>query len=431
MEFKHHLDEWPPFPELILLGLQWFAISIPGIIIVGKVVGNLYEATMVSQTIYLQKLCFAVSITLFAQVMWGHRLPLVLGPSTVLLIGVITNSSFDPRVVYSSILLGGLALSLISLTGLFAYIQALFTPRVIAVVLVLIALTLAPTIMGLITTPYRVVPAWANFLFAITLAAGMFIAHRSLGAVGKSTLILWAMVVGSIAYYFIYPQSIYRVAGTNERFVAPFFVDLTTQLVFEPGVLVSFAFCFFALAINDLGSIQSMKEMLNPTAMPRRVTRGITFTGLANICAGFLGIVGPVNFSLSPGVISATRSASRFTLLPASVLLLLFSFSPLFLGFLGNIPSAVIGSSLLYILYYQLVAGIRIAFPSRNDFTLNNGLIMAVPALVGTGIAFLPTSLLHVFPPVTKPIIGNGFVMGVFSVLILEHIIFKKNRLSK
>jgi xanthine/uracil permease len=180
--------------------------------------------------------------------------------------------------------------------------------------------------------------------------------------------------------------------------------------------------------MNDLGSIQSMKEILNPINMASRINRGIALTGLANILSGFLGIVGPVNFSLSPGVITATRSASRFTLIPASTFLCLISFSPFLMSFLGNIPPAVIGSSLIYVLYFQVAAGKNIAFRSRGDFIFDNIVVMGLPVFIGTLIAFLPSSFLHVLPVVLRPIIGNGFVMGVLSALMLEHLIFRKKR---
>ena len=190
----------------------------------------------------------------------------------------------------------------------------------------------------------------------------MFLSYRYVGGIWKSTMILWAMIVGSIVYYLIFPHTIAIGTVFNERPAALFLSDLTTRWSFEPGVLASFLFCFFALSMNDLGSIQSMKEIINPPDMPRRINHGIAITGFANVLAGFLGIIGPVNFSLSPGVITATRSASRFTLIPASNFLFFLSFSPFLIGLLGSIPAAVIGSILIYILCYQIAAGMIVAF---------------------------------------------------------------------
>lgn len=431
MKFKHQLDEWPSFRELLLLGLQWFAISIPGIIIVGKVAGIIHDNTITGQIVYVQKMSFMVSIALFAQIVWGHRLPLILGPSTVLLIGVMASKSYNSDVIYSSIMIGGATLTILSFSGLFGYVQRLFTPRVVAVVLVLIAFTLIPMIINLITTPYRSVSTFANLIFSISLTVCMFLSYRLVGQLWRSTMILWAMIGGSIAYYVIFPFSLNLGTMFNERITGLFLTDLTTRWSLDSGVLVSFLFCFFALSINDLGSIQSMQELLNPAGMSRRINRGVAFTGLANILSGFLGIIGPVNFSLSPGVITATKSASRFALIPASILLCLISFSPFLINLLGNIPLTVIGSSLIYILFFQVAAGKRIAFSSKEDLSLQNTLAIGIPTLAGTIIAFLPGSFLQLLPITLRPIIGNGFVMGVLIVLVLEHLIFKKNKPGK
>jgi xanthine/uracil permease len=34
---------------------------------------------------------------------------------------------------------------------------------------------------------------------------------------------------------------------------------------------------------------------------------------------------------------------------------------------------------------------------------------------------------MQVIPTMLRPLIGNGFVMGVLTVIILEHVIFTKN----
>ena len=43
-------------------------------------------------------------------------------------------------------------------------------------------------------------------------------------------------------------------------------------------------------------------------------------------------------------------------------------------------------------------------------------------------ISFLSPEVLNSFPTILRPILGNGFVMGVVSVLIMEHLIFKKSK---
>ncbi|OPY83141.1 MAG: putative purine permease YwdJ [Syntrophorhabdus sp. PtaU1.Bin153] len=431
MQFKYGLDDKPPFVELLVLGFQWFALSIPTVAIIGKVVGSVQILAPLDLIGYIQKMLFVVSVALFSQILWGHRLPLVLGPSTVLLIGIISSQGFEVHAVYSSILLGGLILTVLSISGLFRYLQRLFTPRVVATVLILIALTLAPTVMNLVTVAEQRVPPIMNLVFSVALTMGSFVCYRLMRGIWRSTVILWALIGGSSLYFLIFPHCFVTDALFRGRPVSFFFSGFTTNLSIEPGVLVSFLFCFFALSINDLGSIQSMKELIDPPRMGQRISRGITFTGLANMVAGLFGVIGPVNFSLSPGVITATGNPSRFTLLPASILLFLLSFSPFAVSLMGNIPPVVVGSVLVYILSYQVAAGLIVAFKPGEVFELRDGLVVGLPALLGTVVAFLPAPVLSSFPPVLRPIIGNGFVIGVLATLILEHGIFSLKYLKK
>jgi len=424
MQFKYGLEERPPFGALLLFGLQWLAIAVPGIIIIGKVAGGLSFSAGASQVMYVQKLCFITALTLFCQVLWGHRLPLVAGPSTVLLIGVIASRGFPLNTVYSSIFVGGLLLTLASVSGLFRYLQSLFTVRVVAVVLLLIAFSLAPTIRNLIVESAPASPL-SNLVFALLFLFAMFLAQRRLSSIWKSTVIVWAMAIGSVIYSLLFghPSNAGTVSSGNA--FAGFFTHLIMRPSFDPGVLVSFLFCFLALSVNDLGSIQSMYELIKPLDMPGRLTRGIAFTGLANAVSGFFGVLGPVDFSLSSGVVASSGCASRFTLLPTALILLLLAFSPLTIGVIGHIPPAVIGCVFTYILCAQVAAGLSVLLQASETFQFEHGLIVGLPVLLATIVAFLDPKVLGSFPVVLRPILGNAFVVGVVAALVMEHLIFR------
>jgi xanthine/uracil permease len=427
MKLKYGLDEVPPRRDTMLFGLQWLAISIPGIVILGKIVGSLHFPDATDQIVYLQKIYFVTGIMLFCQIMWGHRLPLIAGPSTVLLIGVIASAGAGLNAIYGSLAIGGILLFLVSATGLFGHIQRLFTPRVVASLLLLIALTLAPTVIKLLTTtgPGESVPA--NLSFAMAVALLMLLLYRRLKGMWKSTLIIWSMAGASIAHFFLFSGSGEPRGAASLALVSPFFHRLTTGLSFEPGVLISFLFCFFALAVNDISSIQSISGLLKPSEPRKRLNRGLIITGLANILSGFLGVIGTVNFSLSPGVIMASGCASRFVLIPTAAGLMALSFSPLAAGVISAIPPVVIGAMLIYVLCYQIAAGLMVAAGPGAGFTLESGLTIGLPLFLGTVFSFLPEHVVHAFPLLLRPLIGNGFVVGVLASLVLEHIVFTKD----
>ena len=427
MEFKYGLDERPPVLDTILYGLQWFAVAIPIIIVIGKITGAFHFNAIGDQMVYLQKLTFVMAVALLVQLLGGHRMPLIVGPSSILLVGIIAGAGCPVATIYTAVLCGGLVLTIASVTGLLGQLKKLFSPRVVAVVLILIAFTLAPTILNLITSVSGEADALAQIVFSLILLFGMFIAQRFLTGIWKSTLIVWAMITGSLLWFLLFPETFRTEQIGYASPISGFFKNLTLEFSFNAGVMISFLVCYLALFINDLGSIQTMNELLKPSLPEGRINRGIFFTGLSNVLSGFLGVIGPVNFSLSPGVIAASGCASRITMIPTAVLLLLLSFSPIMIGFIATVPSVVIGAIMIYILASQIAAGLMTAFEAIREFKLVDGLIIGLPLMLGTIIAFLPAAVVNDFPSILRPILGNGFVVGITAALVMDHLIFKEN----
>ena len=306
MRLDYGVDDHPPWWKNLLFGLQWSALLIPSIITLGRAV----DANQVGQTApdasYLQRLFIVSAITLVVQVYSGHRLPVIAGPAAILLVAVLATGPESQAAVPLSMLCGGVLLTGLAWSGLLRSVRILFTDRVIAVVLLLIAFTLLPTTLRLLIATESGISPRANLTFAFVLILLMFLAQQFLKGAWQSTVIIWAMLIGTGAYAVLFPNAVI----SDQSLHAPPAIEALTKwhftFSFQPTVLISFLVCFLAVSINDLSSIQSMNRLLNLQDMDRRVTRGITITGLANVLAGLLGVVGPVNYSLSPGVVMTT-----------------------------------------------------------------------------------------------------------------------------
>jgi xanthine/uracil permease len=240
----------------------------------------------------------------------------------------------------------------------------------------------------------------------------------------QSTVIVWAMFIGTGVYAVLFPDAVISAQSLRTPPAIEALTKWHFTFSFQPTVLISFLVCFLAVSINDLSSIQSMNRLLNLQDMDRRVSRGVTITGLANVLAGLMGVVGPVNYSLSPGVVMTTRCASRFTLLPTAAMIGILPFFPTAMQWVSMIPSVVIGCILLYVLASQVVAGLSVAFPEGRtaSVSIQNGSVIGLPLLLGTMTAFLPDDVLASFPAIWRPILGNGFVVGIVVALLLEHV---------
>jgi xanthine/uracil permease len=53
---------------------------------------------------------------------------------------------------------------------------------------------------------------------------------------------------------------------------------------------------------------------------------------------------------------------------------------------------------------------------------------VAFPLMIALIISFMPAAVAESMPPVLRPLLANGFVMGVIAVLLMEHVIYRNNR---
>ena len=419
---KYELNDKPGILPMLMYGLQWWIVSLPCVVIMGIIVSQLHYTDVSEQTFYLQKLFGVIGIAMIVQVLWGHRLPLIIGPASVLLIGILSTVSSGIPAVYTGIMVGGLILTILAYSGLLGRLQFVFTPRIVTVILILIAFTLTSVILKLVLGD--AVRALFNMFFTLVMVLALVIGNKLLRGIWKSTTVLWGIVGGVLVYYGVF--GLPMLPSTGVEIILEQATVLNFPLNFEAGTILAFLFCYIALIVNELGSIQAVGHMLQADHMDRRTTRGVGIVGVVNMLSGLFGVIGPVDYSMSPGVISATGCASRYTLLPAGVGLILCAFFPSVVGMLVTIPGVVMGAILLYLMATQLAAGLQMLVREKAITDFDSGVVVGLPLMVALLLSFAPEKVLNLIPSLFKPIVGNGFVMGVITVLIMEHLIFKK-----
>lgn len=417
MKLRYNVDDKLPAGQLALYSVQWFVLCI-AVVATSVFVA---QGTPEDKLFYAQKLFAVMGIAGLVQVVWGHRLPLVVGPAAVLLVGVLSSlgAGADSSAIYSSVAMGGVLVTLLSIGGLMRYVQRLFTPRIIVVILMLIAFTLTPTIANaLVFSGGSEDERMFGLIFAVVGVVAMVVLNRTLRGVAKSLVIPIALVAGSVAYFILFdtPEHTGSAASLEGVFIEEF--------TFDWGLVVAFVICYIALIINDIGSMESLGAMLGIKDMDRRTKRGIRLTGIMNIVAGGMGVLGPVNYSMSPGVIASTGCASRYALIPATVILALCGLSPDVIWVLTAIPAPVIGVILLFLMGTQLAASFEMLQSTQSARTFSDGLTMGLPLMVAMLFQLMPKGIA---PAVVEPLLGNGFAMGVITVIVMEHILNRSN----
>ncbi|WP_409199596.1 uracil-xanthine permease family protein [Methanobrevibacter sp. DSM 116169] len=419
MNFKYNVEDIPPKMEMLLYGIQWFAITLPIILVIGNVIGNIFPST--NTVSYIQSLFIMIGIALLLQIKFGHKLPTILGPATVLLIAVLGTMDQGIASINSSVIIGGAFLAIIAFSGALKYFAKLFTTKVIIVILLLIAFTLTPTILDLIITNNGVSSS-LNFIFLLVSLFIIFICHKHLKGLWNAIISLFIIIIGTIAYYLIFTPSFSGNFNLSAIALPAIKLQLTIP---DIGTVLAFLICFLALSINDIGSIQATSSITKIDNKEKRIKKGVGITGIMNIFSGIIGVIGPVNYSMTPGVIAATKSASRYPLYVTAAILIVLAFSPILIAIISAVPSPVIAVVLIYIMTAQIGASLMMAKENNSFKNMDDGIIVGLPILMATLIAFLPETLLAELPLLLRPILGNSFVMGVMIVLLLEHLIFK------
>lgn len=416
MDFKFNIDDKPKAGALLLYGLQWLMICIP------IVLTSTFIAPKGEVVAFTQKLFAICGTTIIIQIFFGHRLPLVAGPAAVLLMGVIAAASqgHSASTIYPSMIIGGGVVTLLALVGAMKYIQKIFTPRIVASIVLLIAFTLIKPIIGLIFADKA--HAGLSLISAIVGVVIMAWANRVLQGIWKSMVVILAMILGALFYY--------GVTGFPSEFTTDTTTSalISTDIHLDAGVVIAFLFCYIALLINQVGSVQSLGEFVSAGNMAQRQKRGLLVTGIMNIVSGVAGVPGVVDYSLSPGVVASTSCASRYTILPAAVAMVVLALFPQAVSVLLTIPQPIMGIVLLFLMATQVAAGLEIIHSTKAVTSFQNGLTLGLPIMLTIALSFAPAEAMATIPSLLRPIIGNGFVMGIIIILLLEHLVLRNKK---
>ena len=228
------------------------------------------------------------------------------------------------------------------------------------------------------------------------MVLALVVGNKLLRGIWKSTTVLWGIVGGVLVYYLA--NGFPTLASTGAGIMPEQATLFNFPLEFETGTILAFLFCYIALIVNELGSIQAVGHMLQANRMDRRTSRGVGIVGVTNVLSGIFGVIGPVDYSMSPGVISATGCASRYTLIPAGIGLILCAFFPSVVGILVTIPGVIMGAILLYLMATQLAAGLQMLVREKAITDFDSGVVVGLPLMVALLLSFAPEEVLNLIP---------------------------------
>jgi xanthine/uracil permease len=423
-KFVYDIDDRLPLRYALLYGLQWVIIMFPGLIIVARLSGIALHAKLEEDVRFFQLILLTSGLFTAIQSLWGHRYPLLEGPSTALLLTLIVLSPYGLQTIQGGMIVGGAILIFLVLLGKLKKIIDYVTPNVVGVILMLIAFSLLPHLIRIMTGVDGQNPYGDAVVFLVSLALVVVMAAFShwLEGFWKTIALLLGMGVGT-AFFFLLGSPNFHDLQKASWVSFPTHVIPSWPLIYWPAVL-AFACTYLAVAVNSLGSLHGIAKLTDQDRLPGSIDRGIFINGVAGICCGFVGVVGMVSYSMSPGVILATRISSRYATACCGIMLILAALVPKLAALLSLVPAQVVGAALFVAMGVQVGAGLAVV--ATGDMMGRDYFVVGLPVLLGTCVGFLPEQLMVSLSVGVRVIFGNGLVTGILLVLFLEHVVLRR-----
>jgi uracil permease len=425
-ELIYGVDDRPPWLRNLLYGFQWTIIFLPTIMILSVIASNYLALQGSEKVLFFQRILLTTGAIMVIQTLWGHRYPILDGPSSALLLSIVILAPHGMSALQGGMLAGGCFLLLLSLSGLLRYIEVLFTDNVVGVILILIAVTLlpyvAPMVIGL--GPGHPQGDPISFILSIIVIFAITLFSHWLRGFPKTVSLLLGILLGT-AFNWLYQGLDLSRLGEMPWFAFPH--PLVHGLPsFSGTVTLAFLMAYLAVLVNTVGSIYSMGQVVGTHGIAKRVKRGIAATGIGGILAGALGGIGSVSYGLSPGVILVIRTGSRFPVSVCGIMLIFLALFQKVLAVILLIPAPVIGAAMVVGLASQIGVGISVLTRSGKRLDGRDYLVVGIPIIMGGMVSIFPEGFFKAFPPTLLALIKNGLIVGIVLVLILEHLLLAK-----
>lgn len=425
VDFLYGPEDVPPPPRLVAYGFQWVLVAIGPIILMVPVIVVALQLTPEQTVAYAQRMFLIAGIMTLIQNMAGHRFPLQDGPSGATLLALVAVAPEGAGAVHGGLVVAGVAGALVAATGLLRRITAVFTPNVTGVVLMLVALSLMPAIYPLMGGITRADPSGdpAALALALLVALGIpWLSYRLRGFAGTVGILL-GIAAGSTVAWLIGRMDL-GIVQASPWLLVPFPPD-PWGITFTLSAAVSFPLAFLAVLVNTVGAVYSFAEVVESKGMEGRISRGVFWNGAGHVLAGVGGTLGTVTFSMGTGVIVATRVAARRAQIASACMLIGLAFLPRIAALLAAVPAPVVGGAFCATMATQVGVGIQALFREKDRLTPRDYFVVGVPLLLGTVMPILPPAFFANFWPALAGILRNGMVVGILSILLLEHVLLR------
>lgn len=314
--------------------------------------------------------------TLVFHAVTKKKVPVFLGSSFAFIGGIIAvKEAHNGDLAYAQggIVVAGLIYVLISLVirkiGM-DFIRKYLPSHVIGAMIIVIGLNLVPVAFGM---------ASGNFALAlITLGTALIINFFGKGFLRQLSILI-AVVVGYIAAYMI--GQVDPSSFVNAPLLA---IPAFTLPKFSVPAIAVLAPVVLAVFMEHVGDITTNGQVVGQDFIENPgLNRTLLGDGLATLIAGFIG--GPANttYGENTGVLAITKNYDPSILRLAAIFAIVLGFVAKIGGFLGTIPTPVMGGISMMLFSMIALVGVQTIKNNKVQFSAANVIVMMVVLVLG------------------------------------------------
>jgi uric acid transporter len=413
------VEERPPLPALIVLGIQHVLVMYAGNVAVPLLVANALKLPTAQTAFLINADLFAAGIATLVQTIgiwkFGARLPVMMG-ATFLSVAPMIALSNDPSIgltgFYGALIVSGAIGILIA--PLIGVLLPLFPALVTGSVITLLGVSLLSVAIG-----------WAGggeSGSSLGLAFFVFVTVAVLTKLGrgiwKSLAVMIGLIIGTLAAA---PLGLVRLNGFNEaRWIAivpPFQFGAPT---WNTGAVLTLTLVMIIILIESTGVFFAISEITAQSFPRDRLVRALRGDGLGVLAGGVFNAFAYTSYSQNVGLVSITSVRSRYVCAAGGVFLIFLAMFPKLAHVVAAIPGPVLGGA--GIVMFGMVAATGIRVLGQVDFHSNPGNLFIVASSLGFGmIPVLAPEFFRLVPKWASPITGNGVVLGAVTAVVLNY----------
>lgn len=422
------VDERPPWPSLLLLGLQYaglLTIYLVMIAIVFKAGGASHSETKSAISLGMIAVAVATMLQALRKGPIGSGFlaapvfsAIYLGPSVL-----AAKSAGLPAVFGMTIVAGAVE---ILIAPYLHRLRVFFPPPISGFIIAIVGIQL-----GLVAIDHVLdiddfeKPDYIRHVTVSVLTLAVIVG-LSVWSSGKARLMcsMIGLVCGFIiaALLGIIPSGDWRILA-DAPIVAlpdPGFISYD----FEPSLLPAFLIGGLAAALRTVGVITTCQK-INDEDWKRpdltTIRRGMFADGIGCMLAGALGGIGMNAAPSLVGVSKASGATSRFIAFAAGGFLILFSIAPAIAAVFLILPNSVVGAALLFTASFMIAGGIQIMATRNLDARMNY--VIGISMLLGLSREVFQNFFKNL-PGLLHPLTSSMLALAVVSALTL-HIVFR------